>query len=217
MATLPGQQCPECGYAVTDEDRTLAERRELYLDGAMWDWGVLILILGFAFLSMRGIEYPGNLFWFIGIGATFGWAVVVGSFACRGTPRLHRRVFMRAWCVALLYWMALQPVVFYLALLLLVIADTYDPIGRLWMLVSIIGGMVCGSVLTIPIWHRAWRRTSRLAGVPEVMRTRRAFWRIARFVVWPLMVLALPFFVGIVVAALMWALDTFAPGWHLSP
>jgi len=217
LSAINTRQCPECGYTASDEDVTVEPRRRMFLELTRlvaWAPAAGVIVVG---IATGAVHFAVLL-------AIHGLALMGGWVTARRAPALHRRVFRRAWAVSSAYWLLL-------VLLFQMVTpwieswmeyssfSFYSPYGRYrssWVEPPILMGTEL-TILTLSvfIWYFAWKRTARIAGVPEDMRTRRAFRRGVFIAMIPLIPPAAIILLGAIIGAAMWMLDRFLPGWEL--
>lgn len=218
VAALATRTCPECGYTATDEDVALAERRAIYRESTSWEvWVATGALAACAFLCSRMTYDWTGILWFAAFIMLFGLGLIGGFLASRGQPAVHRRAFRRAWHVSVIYWLipalsahiAFEFVQFYFMRSLY---GFYN--DRYWWATSVGVDLFAFAASTV-IWYRAWKRSSRLAGVPEALRTTRHFRRGMLAAAIPLLPVAGMALLFGVVSGAMALLDMYFPGWEL--
>ncbi len=179
-------------------------------------WVAWISVLVCSLLFSRIVTTAG-LVWFLTFVALMGFAQAGGLLISRGSPRVHQRAFRRAWSISVLYW-ALPIIAAHIGFAIItelwIDYQFWMYSQRRWMLITA-GVDVLAAALALPLWYRSWRRTSRLAGVPEGMRTGAKFRRGIFLASLPLLPVAVIFFIGLVLYSAMALLDRFFPGWEL--
>lgn len=161
--------CPECGYHVVPEDRSLAERRGVFLE----------------LTSVQAVAWPVGLCAaavFLGYGVpliVLGPAIISGRFVGADRPRLHRRLLRRVWML-LLGWMSMWWVLVCMGIwgVRWMWRESYGYWNEVPKIISLkagrypgYGGLVLPFVLmgvvalTYIVWRRRWRRLCITAGL----------------------------------------------------
>lgn len=208
--------CPECGYRVQLEDRSLAQRRGVFLEltrvqSVGWPIGLFILAVWLAYGVPLVVLVP---------------AIVAGFFVGADKPKMHRRLLRRVWMM-LLGWMSAWWVGMCLGVSVVrwIWWDTYRYSYELPKFLSLrtgregaYGGLVLPFVLvgvvvlTYFVWRTRWRRLCLTAGLVGIYDPP---WKSAVLrwsFVYPPAAMAVLTLLGVGVVQV---LDRFWPGWDV--
>lgn len=170
MEGLPAGRCPECGYAMTEEELRLGERRKIFLEltaGRPWLGALLplaITALAWVFFGRVQIGHYAILASAIATAWTFG----VGRFATRRFPRGYRRLARRVWACAAL-WLLLPYIVEFAGVLYLLLAelqqlDVANPsVARENCVVAL--AVLVVTPLSLWRWGRVWASLGTASGL----------------------------------------------------
>lgn len=183
LSTINARQCPECGYTATLEDMSLDSRRRIYLQLTK----VSAWFLPAAAIAVAVLTRQPDFLVVLPLSAV---AAAAGCFVSRPQPSLHRRIFRRSWWMSMCWWFA--------PLIVLSLASTAIDMWIRhtnkgiyvewwdWRALMFLESVVV--VLFSPVWYFGWRRSARIAGLPEALRTRTTFWRGASLACLPVLV-----------------------------
>lgn len=206
--------CPECGSAITADDRKYQLRRQIFLEltrfSPWWRLGVMVLI---------GLPFYGWPLIFLLPPLLVAAAWFTGS---RARDAAQHRLVRRLWLINLC-WLQLPWIVPIIADLVIEII-AWSPVdifglGDLWfddydhLQFKTLMVFACfGAVLALPVWTWRWRTLARTAGATAASaQPKHIGLRIAlRICLWPMF---LPILIVVVSWAVIALADRFWPGW----